>query len=153
MKKISILLLATFCLVGCVMDSGAKSRLKTSDYMKDDLTVYGAYTAQLAGTIVWSENDACNKNAFMLYARTQKNIDKLVDIIMKETCSPQSGPGTLKKKCSCEYSGIGMKYRQIDAKEAALWNSASGGAAATTAEEPEPNSFAPSGPANEAMYP
>ena len=76
----------------------------------------------------------------------------IMDIIMKETCSQQD-PGSLEKKCSCEYSGIGMKYRQIDAKEAALWNSASGGAAATTAEEPEPNSFAPSGPAKEAMYP
>lgn len=152
MKKIAVLLLATLCLVGCAMDSTAKSRLKNVDYMKDNLNVYGAFTAQLAGTISWIDNSSCSKNAFMLYARKEKNIDKLVDVIMKETCT-QPDPGTLEKRCGCEYSGIGMKYRQIDAKEAALWNAASSGTVATTVEERESNSFAPSGPANEAMYP
>ena len=152
MKKMAILLVWVLALAGCYINPNSKSSLSEADFMNDDLKVYGAYKTELVGPIEWEDNDVCNKAAFLLYARQQKNVNKLVDVIMKQTCT-ESAPGSMDVKCHCSYSGIAMNYVQIDAREAALWGSIADRNGSTPAEEPEQNTFAPSGPANEAMIP
>jgi hypothetical protein len=149
MKKYAILLASTLMLFGCAINGNSKSTLKEANVMNDNLTVFGAYKAEIVGTVTWTDNDVCNKTAFMLYAREEKNIDKLVDIIMKETCG-EADPGTLVRNCSCKYSGIGMKYRQMDVQEAALWGATSSSASSSATEETV--QAEPSGPANEGMF-
>ena len=149
MKKIAILLAYTLMLFGCAMNGNSKSNLKEANVMNDNLTVFGAYKAEIVEIVTWVDNDVCNKTAFMLYAREEKKIDKLVDIIMKETCADVN-PGTLEKNCSCKYSGIGMKYRQLDAHEAALWGAMSNSASPRVIEESI--QAEPSGPATEGMF-
>lgn len=116
MKKTAILLSVALMFVGCAMDS--KSKISEANMMQENLVVYGAYKAQLAGNITMKENDRCNKASFLLYARSQ-NMDKVVDVVMKETCSSEAGSAI--QYCSCEYSGIGMQYKEMDTKEMLLW--------------------------------
>ena len=149
MKKIAILLAYTLMLFFFFMNGNSKSNLKEANVMNDNLTVFGAYKAEIVEIVTWVDNDVCNKTAFMLYAREEKKIDKLVDIIMKETCADVN-PGTLEKNCSCKYSGIGMKYRQLDAHEAALWGAMSNSASPRVIEESI--QAEPSGPATEGMF-
>lgn len=152
MKKLAILIVVASMFVGCAMDSTTKARLKQNDVMNDKLMVYGAYKADLAGVVAWQAEGACSKVAFKLFAREQKNMDKLVDIIMKETCTQEQG--TLNQRCRCEYSGIGMKYRELDVNEAAAWSAVSANVPERSSEEPEQQqSVFSSGPANEAMIP
>ena len=136
MKEIAVLLLATLSLVGCAMDSAAKARVTSVDYMQDNIIVYGAFAIEPVEPITWFGNGSCSKSAFLLYVRKEKNLDRVMDLIMKETCT-EPDPGTYEKRCGCEYSGIGMKYRQIDASEAALWRAASGGSASAAGVDPE----------------
>ena len=152
MKKLAILIVVASMFAGCAVNTTTKARLKQNDVMKDKLMVYGAYKADIAGIVTWQSGGSCSKAAFKLFAREQKNMDKLVDIIMKETCTQE--PGTLNQSCRCEYSGIGMKYRELDAKEAALWSAVSASVPENSSEESEQQqSVYSSGPANEAMIP
>ena len=117
MKKIAILLGAMLMFSGCAMDS--KSKMSEANMMQENLLVYGAYKAEIAGQITMEEKDRCNKASFLLFARKNHQMDKVVDIIMKETCYTEAG--TTDQRCSCEYSGIGMKYKELDVKEMLLW--------------------------------
>jgi hypothetical protein len=136
MKKFAILLITVSMFFGCSANNPTKSRGKQSDAMQDKLVVYGAFKADLAGNITWERDGLCDRSAFKFYARQQKEIDKLVDIIMKEKCTQE--PGTLNKKCSCKYSGIGLKYTQLDVNEAVLWNSASSFVPTTSLGDSDP---------------
>ena len=100
MKHFVIPFMAAAMLAGCAIQS-SKSKMQEADFMQDNLNVYGAYRADIVGVISWNQEDRCNKTAFMLYARKEKNIDKVVDIITKETCL--SDPGAMNTNCKCEY--------------------------------------------------
>ena len=152
MKRLAILFVAAAMLIGCGSQS-INYRFHEANVMKSDLNVYGAFKAEPAGIVSWNDNNHCNKSAFLLYARTEKQMDKVVDVVMKETCT--TIPGTIDMNCKCEYSGYGLIYNQLDVNEAAAWGAIPNKGGQAFAETPaSANIQSPmNGPAYESMAP
>lgn len=124
MKRITILLATALMFWGCAQ----KSNWKEANFINNGPNIQWNYKGEIVGTITWLDSNDCNETAFKLYAREEKNVDGLIDIIMEESCSTIKSGEYEMKSCHCKYSGIGLKYHQIDAKEASAEESSSGSA-------------------------
>jgi len=123
MKKILLMLAMSLLFVGCAVQP--KTKLIESKTMKENLVVFGAYKTEIVGYVTWKDNDRCNVVSFMQNIRETQKADKVVDVIMEEHCT--TGSGLEAEKCTCSYSGLGLKYVAIDANEAVLWGNAMSG--------------------------
>ena len=108
MNKILILSALALLFVGCV---NPQNHYRQAEMIGDQGIVY-PYKAQMTGMIVLTTKKRCNEAEFMFYARTKASAHKVINILMNETC--QTEGGTSIDNCSCEYSGIGIKYVPID---------------------------------------
>ena len=114
------ILFVVLLLAGCAMKPAQDTRYRKADFMKERFAVFGAYKTELVGSITWKDDNECNEAAFVFYVRQKKMADRLVDIVTEEICSAPS-PGSLDEDCSCDYSGIGLNYKQLEVEEASLW--------------------------------
>jgi hypothetical protein len=157
MKKIALMLAMSLMFVGCAVQP--KTKLSEAKTMKENLVVLGAYKTEIVGYVSWKDNDRCNVISFMQNTRETNKADKVVDVIMEENCTMGSSYGV--EKCSCSYSGLGLKYVMLDAKEAVLWGNAmvnlgggeSSGAASASASAAASDSQPVAGIAAESMLP
>ena len=112
MKKLFCLLGALLFVAGC----GFKPVIHEASPIQEKIVVYGAFKAEYAGKINYTEEERCDSVTFKKHARVKEGMDKVVDIVMEESCSGVT--------CSCAYSGIGLKYKPMDLNEAMRWESA-----------------------------
>lgn len=108
-----------FCMLGMLLfvaGCAVKPTVREASQMQEKIVVYSAFKAEYAGRVNYTEEDRCDSVGFKRYARVNEGMDKVVDIVMEETCSGV--------KCSCSYSGIGLKYKPMDLNEAMRWESA-----------------------------
>ena len=108
MNKILILSALSLLLVGCV---NPQSRYRQSEMLGDQEITF-PYKAQMTGMITLTAKSHCDEAEFMFYARTKESAHKVINIVTKETC--QSEGGTSIENCTCEYSGIGIRYVPVD---------------------------------------
>ena len=108
MNKILILSALALLFVGCVTP---QNHYRQAEMLGDQGIVY-PYKAQMTGIIALTTKKRCNEAEYMFYARTKASAHKVINIVMNETC--QTEGGTSIEDCSCEYSGIGIRYVPID---------------------------------------
>ena len=110
MKQIMIFSILTALLfVGCSSKSVNTNEAKMVTMPSD---VPFPYEIELTDIITYSTDEACNEADFLLYAREKKKVHRLIDVLMKSSCSSRyASNGQKQESCSCLYSGIGVKYR------------------------------------------
>jgi hypothetical protein len=109
MNKILILSALSLLLAGCV--NPQPPRYRQAEMLSDQGIMF-PYKAQMTGVITLSTKSRCNEAEIEFYARTKESAHKVINIVTKETC--QSEGGTSIENCTCEYSGIGIRYVPVD---------------------------------------
>lgn len=109
MNKILILSALSLLLAGCV--NPQPPRYRQAEMLSDQGIMF-PYKAQMTGVITLSTKSRCNEAEIEFYARTKESVHKVINIVMNEKC--KTNDGSVYDDCTCEYSGIGIRYVPVD---------------------------------------